>query len=206
MTITARRAATRSRLLEGAGDVIVRKGVGAATVEDICDEAGFTRGAFYSNFDSKDDLLIALLDHHTERINAIARQVIDQAEANTSCDVTEVIRQAIVEFVASGVITPWLVMLMAELQAYAVREPGVREAFTRARRAGQVAKAEMITAALAGHQLRLTVDAGTVTQVLEGAANAHMLDQMSEGREPSAEGLAAVITAVLNAFVAPEPG
>jgi AcrR family transcriptional regulator len=44
--------------------VIEERGVGATTIEEICDEAGFSRGAFYSNFESKDELVMALLEQH----------------------------------------------------------------------------------------------------------------------------------------------
>lgn len=202
MTITARRAATREKLLDGAAGVIVRKGVGAATVEDICEEAGFTRGAFYSNFDSKDELLIALLDHHAQRINDMTRRVIDQAEQADECTSIEgLISRAVQEFVTSGVVEPWLVILLTELQTHAVREPEIREAFTRVRVAGQQAKAAMITSALAGRQLRLSVDGETAMQVVEGAANKFMLDRLSEGLEPDPQGLARVVTQVLSGLM-----
>ena len=42
-----RRSATRARLLEGALDVFAERGFNGASVEDICERAGFTRGAFY---------------------------------------------------------------------------------------------------------------------------------------------------------------
>jgi AcrR family transcriptional regulator len=59
------REQTTHRLLEAAQRLIARKGLEAASVEDIAAAAGYTRGAFYSNFDSKDDLFIELLrrDH-----------------------------------------------------------------------------------------------------------------------------------------------
>src|SRR2546423_3317013 len=58
---------TRSRLFEAAAEVFAEYGVGAATVEQIASAAGFTRGAFYSNFETKEDLLIAMLDDHVRR-------------------------------------------------------------------------------------------------------------------------------------------
>ena len=59
--VTARRAATRDRLVEAALGVFAEKGVLGASVEEICEAAGFTRGAFYSNFASKDELCVAAL-------------------------------------------------------------------------------------------------------------------------------------------------
>jgi AcrR family transcriptional regulator len=63
-----RRSATRARLLEGALDVFAERGFNGASVEDICDRAGFTRGAFYSNFASKDELVLALFQATTDRL------------------------------------------------------------------------------------------------------------------------------------------
>ncbi len=53
---------TRARLIESAERVFVRAGFDAASVERIAEEAGFSRGAFYSNFESKDELFLALLE------------------------------------------------------------------------------------------------------------------------------------------------
>jgi len=61
------REETRSRLFEAAAEVFAKYGVGAATVEQIASAAGFTRGAFYSNFASRDELLIAMLEDHVQR-------------------------------------------------------------------------------------------------------------------------------------------
>jgi AcrR family transcriptional regulator len=59
------REQTQQRLIEAAQAVIARKGLAATSVEDIAAAAGYTRGAFYSNFRSKSDLFIELLrrDH-----------------------------------------------------------------------------------------------------------------------------------------------
>ena len=66
---------TTQRLLDAAQKLIAKKGLSAASVEDIAEAAGYTRGAFYSNFNSKGDLFIELLrrDHesHMEAFNAL---------------------------------------------------------------------------------------------------------------------------------------
>ena len=43
------------------------QGIGGASIEAIAAAAGFTRGAFYSNFTSKDELIIAMLEDHVEQ-------------------------------------------------------------------------------------------------------------------------------------------
>src|ERR1700744_5339450 len=58
---------TRQRLLDAAQTIFMKKGFVAASVEDIAGAAGYTRGAFYSNFRSKSELFLELLrrDHET---------------------------------------------------------------------------------------------------------------------------------------------
>jgi AcrR family transcriptional regulator len=61
---------TRQRLLDAAQKLIAKKGLSAASVEDIAEAAGYTRGAFYSNFNSKGDLFIELLRRDHEATHA----------------------------------------------------------------------------------------------------------------------------------------
>jgi AcrR family transcriptional regulator len=58
---------TRERLFEAAARVFEERGIGAASIGAIAAAAGFTRGAVYSNFASKDELIIAMLEDHVER-------------------------------------------------------------------------------------------------------------------------------------------
>jgi AcrR family transcriptional regulator len=59
-----RKARTRAALLEAAARVYARRGFDGATVDEVAEEAGFTKGAVYSHFGSKENLLLALLDEH----------------------------------------------------------------------------------------------------------------------------------------------
>jgi AcrR family transcriptional regulator len=61
---SGRRARTRAQLLEAAARVYARRGFDGATLDEIADEAGFTKGAVYDHFGSKEKLLLALLDEH----------------------------------------------------------------------------------------------------------------------------------------------
>lgn len=58
---------TRDKLFEAAARVFEQDGIGGASIEAIAAEAGFTRGAFYSNFGSKDELIFAMLEDHVEQ-------------------------------------------------------------------------------------------------------------------------------------------
>ena len=64
---SARKAETRARLLEAAARVYARRGFSGATLDEVAAEAGFTKGAVYGHFGSKENLLLALMDEHLAR-------------------------------------------------------------------------------------------------------------------------------------------
>lgn len=71
-----RRENTRARLIEAAEDVFATTGVKRVTVDDLVGAAGFTRGAFYSNFSSIEEVFFALFEQQSERMLAVVREVI----------------------------------------------------------------------------------------------------------------------------------
>jgi AcrR family transcriptional regulator len=62
-----RRQVTVERLLDAALETFAEQGFAAASVEDICRRGGFTRGAFYSSFTTKDELFAALFSREVSR-------------------------------------------------------------------------------------------------------------------------------------------
>src|SRR5580693_3445622 len=58
---------TCDKLFEAAARVFEEQGIGGASIEAIAAAAGFSRGAFYSNFKSKEELIIAMLEDHVEQ-------------------------------------------------------------------------------------------------------------------------------------------
>ncbi|MFE9172180.1 TetR/AcrR family transcriptional regulator [Streptomyces kebangsaanensis] len=70
--VTGRRSRTRAKLLDAAFAVFAAKGFGRVTIEEVCEAAGYSRGAFYSNFTTLDELFFAL---YRQRAELIADQV-----------------------------------------------------------------------------------------------------------------------------------
>ncbi|CAM5325100.1 TetR/AcrR family transcriptional regulator OS=Streptomyces rochei OX=1928 GN=G3I25_13140 PE=4 SV=1 [Streptomyces rochei] len=70
--VTRRRLRTRAKLLDAAFEVFAAKGFGRVSIEEVCEAAGYSRGAFYSNFDTLDELFFAL---YRQRAEEIAEQV-----------------------------------------------------------------------------------------------------------------------------------
>ncbi|GJG95067.1 TetR/AcrR family transcriptional regulator [Cupriavidus pauculus] len=78
------RALTREKLLAAAGKVFASDGLGGATIDRIVEEAGFTKGAFYSNFVSKEDIFLQFVEDVSFRDAAELEQAvqgIDDPEA-----------------------------------------------------------------------------------------------------------------------------
>jgi len=74
LTRREKQAHTRSCLLESAGRVFTRRGLQQASIDEIAEGAGFTKGAFYANFKSKEELFLAMLDERfAERLAQIDR-------------------------------------------------------------------------------------------------------------------------------------
>jgi AcrR family transcriptional regulator len=72
-----RRQETRQRLLDAALSVFARNGYERATVDEIVREAGFSKGAFYVHFESKEDLFWAILEARIEAQQSALRQALD---------------------------------------------------------------------------------------------------------------------------------
>ena len=68
---------TRMRLIETARQLFVEHGYGGTSIRDIADRAGYSQGAFYSNFASKEDVLLELLKGHMEAEGAQLSQVME---------------------------------------------------------------------------------------------------------------------------------
>ena len=79
---TRRRENTRAKLVRASLDVFVEKGIDGATVDDLVKAAGFTRGAFYSSFSSKEEVFSALFDEVTDELLAIANSSVAAAVAD----------------------------------------------------------------------------------------------------------------------------
>jgi AcrR family transcriptional regulator len=132
---TRRRAATRERILDAARDVFAERGVYGATVEQICAHAGFTRGAFYSNFADKDDLLRALIEREQARlfdsIDANFGLVAEMA-ATVTGDPGPALAPLADRLLRSVPPGRELALIREELEIHAIRDPDVAGAFVEA--------------------------------------------------------------------------
>jgi AcrR family transcriptional regulator len=112
-----RAEATRRKLLAAAETIFARDGFEAARLEDIAAEAGYTRGAFYANFKSKEDIFFALLDSWIAERMAEVYALIEKYD--TPRKRLDALRDMYAEFAQNR----RLALLSLEFKLYAIRHP-----------------------------------------------------------------------------------
>lgn len=118
LTRAERQAQTRQRLLDAGAEVVAERGFHAASVELIAERAGFTRGAFYSNFATKEELFFELLQ---QRVYEFYTRMVEAGPLSPR-EAGE--KLAAVQAHRDG---RWMFVLWLELIAQAGRDPRFRE-------------------------------------------------------------------------------
>lgn len=134
-TTSARRTATRAKLLEAAFEVFAEKGLHGASVDDLAAAAGFTKGALYSNFATKEELFGAVIDEQGHRMIAAVREVMDShavdidghAELGPGPDADVELLQEVLEGL-DGIGHRWY-LLETEFELYGLRSPEGRDLY-----------------------------------------------------------------------------
>ena len=122
---TPRREATKHRLIEAAIDEFAVRGLDATSVEHLCEAAGFSRGAFYSNFATKDDLCVAIMERHRDQVLGGLSQVFDQLPQGV--DVEWVTGEALREFFRIVAPTEHFQRTLIEIRLRSTRNPDLAD-------------------------------------------------------------------------------
>jgi AcrR family transcriptional regulator len=122
LTRKEKQAHTRSCLMQSAAKVFTRRGLQQASIDEVAEDAGFTKGAFYANFKNKEELFLAMLDERfTERIEDIERVI--AGEGTTA----EKARRAGDDLTSMISADPEWERLFFEFSAYAARNEEFRQ-------------------------------------------------------------------------------
>jgi AcrR family transcriptional regulator len=113
----ARTDATRRKLLLAAEQIFARDGFEAARLEDIANLAGYTRGAFYANFQSKEDIFFALLERWVGQRISEVDGLLAQRESPAK------LLRALREHYAQITQDRRLALLSLEFKLFAIRHP-----------------------------------------------------------------------------------
>ena len=167
-----RKDEVRARVLQAAAEVFAERGFAAASLDQVAAAAGFTKGAVYSNFASKDELFLALMaDEVTRRVDAVEEAM------RTTTDLPGVLAAVSAEL--SHRDAAWQ-LLFLEFWQRAVRDPDVRRAFVTSRRDLRSRIADVVARFLAEHPARAGWDAGALTVVLIALSNGLALEALPD--------------------------
>ena len=194
-----RRARTRDRLVEAAWAVFAEHGLAGASVEAVVERAGFTRGAFYSNFSSKEELFLTVMARGREQW--IARLVARADELLPSSDAPAVVPEdtvgpIVMELLGSPFDFRRDALMQAEFRLLALRDDDLARAYVADRDAFEESLVPLVTDILQRGGRRALLDARSLVRLLAALHKETVVDALLSGSDEAqaaAAGHAAVV-------------
>ena len=177
-----RREVTVERLLDAALDTFAERGFAAASVEDVCSRGGFTRGAFYSSFTSKDELFAALFTRELARDMARVEQLLTGL-ADEPDPVTAAVDRCLSAFRSDRTWT----LVATEYALHAARHPAAAELLQRHREELYAQLTGLIERAATEAGVRLAVPAGQLASTIAALHDGVSLVTLSQPGTPEIE-------------------
>lgn len=131
------RAEVRERLLSAGAAAFAEQGVHEARLDEVAARAGFSKGAVYSNFSSKEDLVAQVMQRATNLVLGSLRELVRADIA--AVDIADVVRAAFGRHDQSAQFA-----LLSEFRGYAIRHPEFLPEFVRQRRELQDGVLELV--------------------------------------------------------------
>ncbi len=160
-----RQQQTRESLMRSAVEVFAERGVQGGSVEEICARAGYTRGAFYSNFESKDELCLALLNQTMALVMTNVSTSLDRSAGEEGG--VNAVEAVLAAFMQLMPMDDQELLFMRELELYALREPSFRAAYLEYVQRAHLSFSRLIVDALASRGLELAVPDEFAIRILE---------------------------------------
>jgi AcrR family transcriptional regulator len=173
VTRRQKQAETRTSLLNSAAKLFCRHGLEGASVEEVAQDAGYTKGAFYSNFKSKEELFLVMLD---ERFS----EQLDRIEVLLAGDEQpgEEAQHAAQDFINSFRGEEDWKRLYFEFVAYAMRNDGFRQELATRHRALRARLAEIYRGWAAGFPAEPPLPFEDIAAMTDFMADGFLLDRM----------------------------
>jgi AcrR family transcriptional regulator len=167
-----RREATRQRILDAAREVFAERGVIGGSVEDICERAGFTRGAFYSNFSDKDDVLDALVEReHTSLLAHLDASFVEVDREVEEAESLVAVLSGIVDRILRSIpVDRQLSLIQTELEIFAIRRPEHARRFLETNNRFRERIGALIDEAMRRYGRELLVDPSVITDAIVAIA------------------------------------
>jgi AcrR family transcriptional regulator len=202
LTRTDSKTRTRTELIAAARRVFMRRGFHAASLEEIAEEAGFTKGAVYSNFAGKDDLFLAVLDEqYSQRTEAYAKLMLAPEDIAEDIEVTF---RAIARFMLDAYARePAWWSLVSDFSTHAARDPELRERLRATRERFIAAIAQLITSVEERHGIRYRVPATEVARGTGALMRGMTVEWLIDGSAANGEVFEEMLAAYLRGLAEP---
>ena len=202
---SARRHKTRERLIDAAYEVFSEHGLHASSIEMVTEAAGFTRGAFYSNFESKEELFFALAERENGLRLARLKIAVEAQHERGSVSSPGLDEETVTELVRSMLAlqendTRWFLVL-GEFRLFAMRDQKVAQRFIARQHEISVELAELITLALASVGARFSLDPYIVAGIVSTTYETAMQQAILSGVDNADAAAAAIAMRTLPALI-----
>ncbi len=178
LTQVERSEETRRRLLQAARKVFVQRGFFAATLEQVADAAGFTKGAVYSQFDSKADLFLALLELRVEQRLEEIRSA--GAEATSPEELGMIMGR---QWIRSARADMGWQLLALEFRVHVARNPELRERYLSVHARLRDGIAEALAAEFRSVGLEPPMDPRDIARAALAIGHGGLLGHLAEGAQ-----------------------
>jgi len=190
-----RTEATRRKLLNSARRVFAREGFEAARIEDIAAGTGFTRGAFYAHFKSKEDVFFALLEQqvkeHVQNIRALLEP----------CSSVEERVEAMRDYYLARIADRQWVMLVLEYKLFAVRHPNLRAKLAQKHRQISSSLDLDVMPGMLPAKLQASSEYEQLRTALEATLSGLVLEHAYDPKRISGEQVVSILRRVFNMLV-----
>jgi AcrR family transcriptional regulator len=185
LTQVQRKQRTRADLVETARRAFLARGFNGASLDEIAEAAGYSKGAVYSNFAGKAELFLAVLDAHFERRGR------SYAEIALDGDDVEESYRAVARFrlEAEGREPDWEPLLL-EFWTYAARRPDLRDAVSERRERFLDSIADLISELAARHGVTYTIPVREVARGSAALLRGMVVDRMLDSAATSIDAVA----------------
>lgn len=169
-------AQTQVDLIAAAARVFAERGYSGASVEEIAEEAGYSHGAVYSNFESKDDLFLAVFDDYVaERVKEIER-----AGTEAEGGFARRGQAAADQWMERSAADPGPILLQLEFIVHAARNPDLRERLGLRKSALRLALERHVEAHQAAIEAESPMSPGELALILHALGNGLALEALSQ--------------------------
>jgi TetR/AcrR family transcriptional regulator, transcriptional repressor of aconitase len=191
------RAQTRATLMAVGREHFLRYGLGGAVAEKIAEDAGYSRGALYANFDGKEDLFLAVIreeqDCRKEAFHSIFK------EEPSAKERLRKMRDA----VADQVTDPDWIILRAEFEAGALRNERIRQTFVEVHRKQVRDGGNLIRSLARSSEIHLGVKPNEFIMIILNLTHGLAVTQKILGAELSPKGTRHLIYSLFDHLISP---